>query len=133
MVNHRHCRQTWAGFTLIELLVVLAIVAMLAAIVSPRYFHGIDRAREASLHTSLATMRDAIDKFDGDLGRYPTSLDELVERRYIREVPIDPVTGRRDTWVIVPPPTDAVVADGVADVRSGAPGAGVDGVPFQSY
>ena len=121
------------GFTLIELLVVLAIIALLVAIVSPRYFRSIDRARESSLHTSLATLRDAIDKFDGDLGRYPESLDELSQRQYIREVPLDPITGRRDTWVTSPPPADAVVVNGVAEVHSGASGVGLDGTLYQTY
>jgi general secretion pathway protein G len=133
MVNSTRTTCRPRGFTLIELLVVLSIIALLVAIVSPRYFRSIDRARESSLHTSLATLRDAIDKFDGDLGRYPESVDELVQRQYIREIPLDPITGRRDTWVTSPPPTDAVVADGVADVHSGAPGVGLDGTPYASY
>ena len=133
MVTSSKIAERAQGFTLIELLVVLSIIALLVAIVSPRYFRSIDRARESSLHTSLATLRDAIDKFDGDLGRYPESIDELVQRQYIREIPLDPVTGRRDTWVTAPPPSDAVVVDGVADVHSGAPGVGLDGMPYQSY
>ena len=133
MVNSHPMTSASRGFTLIELLVVLSIIAMLVAIVSPRYFRSIDRARESSLHTSLATMRDAIDKFDGDLGRYPESLEELAQRQYIREIPVDPVTGRRDTWITSPPPSDAVVVNGVADVHSGASGVGLDGTPYQGY
>ena len=133
MVNSSQTTGRPRGFTLIELLVVLSIIALLVAIVSPRYFRSIDRARESSLHTSLSTLRDAIDKFDGDLGRYPESVEELVQRQYIREIPLDPITGRRDTWVTSPPPTDAVVADGVADVHSGASGVGLDGTPYASY
>ncbi len=122
-----------AGFTLIELLVVLAIVALLAAIVSPTYFRSVSRARETSLRTSLSVMRDAIDKFAGDLGRYPESLAELVARHYIRAVPVDPVTGRSDSWTETPPPGDAVVTEGVADVHSGAQGKDVDGRPYETY
>ena len=127
-----------SGFTLIELLVVLAVIALLVTIVSPRYFHSIDRARETSLRTSLKVMRDAIDKFAGDQGRYPRSLDELVQRRYVRELPVDPVTGRMDSWIAIPAPADAVVAeavvsDGVADVRSGAPGTDLRGLAYQEY
>ena len=133
MVNFRSRTCARRGFTLIELLVVLSIIAMLVAIVSPRYFRSIDRARESSLHTSLATLRDAIDKFDGDLGRYPESLDELAQKQYVREIPIDPITGRRDTWIVSAPPSDAVIAEGVADVHSGASGVGLDGTPYQSY
>jgi general secretion pathway protein G len=88
------------------------------AIGSPRYFHSTNRARESSLHTSRATLRDAIDKFDGDLGRHPESLEELTQRQYIREVPLDPITGRRDTWVVSPPPSDAEAVGHERDGRS---------------
>lgn len=121
------------GFTLIELIVVLAIVALLASIVAPRYFKSVERAREATLRTSLNVMRDAIDKFMADQGRYPGSLEELAQRRYLRGVPDDPLTGRNDTWVLLPPPEQALDSAGVADVRSGASGQGSDGQPYQSY
>lgn len=128
-------RRTRLGFTLIELIVVLAIIALLVSIVAPRYFRSVDRAREASLRTSLNVMRDAIDKFAADQGRYPESLDELASRRYIRRIPDDPVTGRPDSWLLLPPPSDSIHAErgGVADVRSGAAGNGSDGQPYQSY
>ncbi len=122
-----------AGFTLIELMVVLAIVALLTAIVAPRYFRSVDRAREASLRTSLNVMRDAIDKFAADKGRYPDSLDELATARYIREIPEDPLTGRRDSWLMLPPPANSAVPGQLGDVRSGAAGEGLDGQPYQSY
>ncbi len=114
-----------AGFTLIELLVVLAIVSTLLLMVAPRYWGQVDRAREAVLRDNLRGTRDAIDKFYGDRGRYPESLEELVEQRYLRALPVDPVTGLSTTWTLVPP------ADGqegsVADLRSGAPGTASDG------
>jgi type II secretion system protein G len=128
--RHRSCP---AGFTLIELMVVLAIIAMLAAIVSPRYFRSIDRARETSLRTSLRVMREAIDKFAGDMDRYPESLDEMVQKHYIKEIPTDPVTGRSDSWVVTPPPADSVSVDGVADVHSGAKGNDSNGIAYESY
>ena len=68
------------GFTLIELLVVMAIIATLLSIVAPRYFTHLDRAREAALRETLVVVRDAIDKFHGDTGRYPESLEELVSQ-----------------------------------------------------
>lgn len=120
------------GFTLIELLVVMAIVATLLAIAAPRYFTSLDRARDASLRESLFVMRDAIDKFHYDTGRYPGSLEDLVSQRYLRKLPPDPVTESSETWVTVPPP-DAAVPGQVYDVRSGAPGSGADGTPYSEW
>jgi general secretion pathway protein G len=90
------------GFTLIEMLVVMTLIALLLTLALPRYFHVVDRGRDMVLRQNIATIRDAIDKFYGDLGRYPDSLDELVARRYLREVPLDPMTTSAD-WVIVAP------------------------------
>ena len=108
------------GFTLIELLVVMAIIATLLTIASPRYFAHLDRAREAALRETLFVVRDAIDKFHADTGRYPAELDELVARRYLRKLPVDPVSESSESWTIVPPPGELA---GVSDLRSGAGGA----------
>jgi general secretion pathway protein G len=113
------------GFTLIELLVVLAIIGGLLAIAAPRYLHRADLAKETVLLSDLATMRDALDKFFGDTGRYPASLDELVTRRYLRRIPPDPITENTDSWVVVAPPAPDQGA--VYDVKSGAPGRTSDG------
>ena len=118
------------GFTLIELLVVLAIFGGLLAIAAPRYLHRADLAKETVLVSDLATMRDAVDKFFGDTGRYPASLDELVTRRYLRKIPPDPITERADSWVVVAPPAPDQGA--VYDVKSGAAGTASDGRPFNS-
>lgn len=106
------------AFTLIELIVVMAIVALLLTIALPRYFHSLDNGRAAVQRQNIATLRDAIDKFYGDLGRYPDALDELVVRRYLRDVPLDPVTELRN-WVVVAPP-DAATPGAVYDIRSAA-------------
>jgi general secretion pathway protein G len=106
-----------AGFTLIELVIVLTLVGMLVALATPRYFHVIDQGRDKVQRQNLSTLRDAIDKFFGDLGRYPDSLDELVSRRYLREVPIDPVTDSKN-WSIVAPSDPSLGA--VYDVVSAA-------------
>lgn len=145
------------GFTLIELLVVLAILALLLTIAAPRYIDHVERARETTLRSTLKVMREAIDKFSGDQGRYPASLDELVTRNYLRAVPIDPITEKRDTWVVMTeaevqaaapaasslPPANAGgggsagngarAAPGIADVHSGAPGNGEDGTPYGDW
>ncbi|RFO95782.1 type II secretion system protein G [Rhodoferax lacus] len=106
------------GFTLIELMVVMAIIALLLSIAAPRYFNHLDRAREAALRETLVVLRDSIDKFHGDTGRYPESLEELVSRRYLARVPVDPVSENRETWILVPPADEP----GVWDVHSGAGG-----------
>jgi general secretion pathway protein G len=120
-----------SGFTLIELLVVMSIIATLLMIAMPRYFHSLERSKEAVLHQDLAVMRDAIDKFYGDLARYPDSLGELVERHYIRSVPTDPMTKSAETWVLIASDDSAIT--GVRDVRSGAIGDASDGTPFAEW
>lgn len=117
------------GFTLIELLVVLAIIATLLAIAVPRYFRHVDRSKEAVLRENLAAVRDAIDQYHADKGRWPESLESLAESRYLRAVPVDPVTGSADTWIIVPP----AGGTGVHDVRSGAEGTAGNGQPYAEW
>jgi general secretion pathway protein G len=119
------------GFTLIELMVVMSIIATLLLIAMPRYFHSLERSKEAVLRQDLAVMRDAIDKFYGDLARYPDSLTELVERHYIRSVPVDPLTKSTETWVLVLS-EDATIT-GAHDVRSGAEGMASDGTAFTDW
>jgi general secretion pathway protein G len=125
---HSGARRTRAGFTLLELLVVLAILALLATVSLPRYFHKVDIAKEQVLIENLRTTRDAIDKFYGDTGRYPESLEELAEKRYLRAKPYDPVADSATRWIIVPPPTDA--KGNVYDLQSGAEGNARSGKPY---
>ncbi|MBU1363611.1 MAG: prepilin-type N-terminal cleavage/methylation domain-containing protein [Gammaproteobacteria bacterium] len=120
------------GFTLIELLVVMSVIATLLTIAVPRYFQHLDRAREASLRESLAVMRDALDKYRGDTGRYPETLEELVSKRYLRKVPPDPITESTDSWVLVPPPEEPGQRR-VWDIRSGAEGQGKDGSDYSTW
>ncbi len=121
------------GFTLIELLVVMAIVALLAGLVAPRYLASLDRAKEAALRSSLSTLRDAIDQYVADKGRYPDSLLELAEARYIRAVPEDPITGERESWLELPPPAETDLEGQLYDVRSGAPGQASDGSLYADW
>ena len=120
------------GFTLIELLVVMSVIATLLTIAVPRYFQHLDRAREAALRQSLAVMRDAVDKYRGDTGRYPETLEELVTKRYLRKVPPDPITESTESWVLVPPP-DEPGQRKVWDVRSGAEGQGQNGSDYATW
>lgn len=115
------------GFTLIELIVVMTIVALLASIAAPRYFASLQRSKETALRSSLATLRDAIDQYAADKGRYPDSLEELAAARYIREVPEDPLAGGHEAWVPLAPPPEAQAKGQLYDVRSGAAGRGSDG------
>jgi general secretion pathway protein G len=118
------------GFTLIELLVVLAIIATLLALAVPRYFQHIERSKEAVLRENLATLRDAIDQYHADAASWPPTLESLAEKRYVRAVPIDPLTERSDTWQVLPPPDGGT---GVYDIRSGAEGTATDGTAYGDW
>ncbi|SEF41565.1 type II secretion system protein [Thauera chlorobenzoica] len=120
-----------AGFTLIELLVVMTIIATLLTLAVPRYFTSVERSKEAVLRTDLNVMREAIDKYYGDKGKYPDTLDELVSQRYLRALPRDPITDSRETWVVVPPEDPSL--GGVYDVRSGAPGDSLEGEAYGDW
>ncbi|NHN76393.1 type II secretion system protein [Azotobacter chroococcum] len=120
-----------AGFTLIELLVVMAIIASLLTIAVPRYFSSLEYSRETTLKQSLAVMRDALDQYYGDTGSYPESLEALVEQRYLRNLPVDPISERSDQWLVLPPPEG--IPGGVADVRSGADGRAKDGSLYAEW
>ena len=130
MVRPAHLtgRPARCGFTLIELLVVLAIIGTLLAIALPRYGNSIGRAEEAVLQQNLRATREAIDQFHGDLGRYPANLQELVIRRYLREIPVDPITRSKRTWLAQP-----AAEGGIRDIRSGAPGNGSNGRPYVGW
>ncbi len=119
------------GFTLIELLVVLAIVATLLTLAVPRYFGKVDAAKETVLRENLRTTRDVIGKFYGDTGRYPETLDELVERRYLASLPYDPLTDSSTSWTLVPAPEGYKGA--VYDIRSGASGRAADGSAYAEW
>jgi general secretion pathway protein G len=128
------------GFTLIELLVVLAALGLLLSLAGPRYVEHVDRGRETTLKHNLAQLRKSIDTFYADRARYPKDLQELVDRGYLRAVPLDPVTDRTDTWRLLPPGANAAAsADGsappssVGDVRSGAPGRSREGALYAEW
>lgn len=119
-----------SGFTLIELLVVMVIVALLASIVAPKYMDRVDAARETVLRQNLAGLRNSIDQFYRDKSRYPASLTELVEEKYIRSIPMDPMTERADSWVLIAPQNSE---KGVFDVRSGSQLRAKDGSEYASW
>ena len=118
------------GFTLVELMVVLTVIALLLSIVVPDYVGRVRRAEEAVLQENLAVMRDALDKHYADAGRYPSSLDELVTKRYLRAIPKDPIT-ETTQWQLVAP-TDPQ-RGGIYDIHSGAQGVGSNGTPAERW
>jgi len=119
------------GFTLIELLVTLAIIALLLSLAGPRYFSNVTRAEETTLKHNLATLRDAIDKHYADNGRYPGSLADLVQKQYIRALPLDPITQSSTTWVLIAPADPQKGA--IFDVKSSAQGNARDGTPYSQW
>ena len=119
------------GFTLIELLVVFAIIATLLTLALPRYFSSVDKSKEAVLKENLNQMRDALSRYYADKGKYPESLETLVADKYMRRVPLDPITDSAATWQIVRP--EDPQKGGVYDVRSGAPGKSIDGSEFAQW
>ena len=122
-----------SGFTLIELLVVVAIIGILTAVALPVFKDAPQKAREAVLREDLYVLRDAIDHYYSDRGEYPQSLESLVERHYIKQVPFDPVTKSAETWQTIESESDESNPDappGIKDVKSGAAGTALDGTPF---
>ena len=119
------------AFTLIELVVVFAIIATLLTLALPRYFHSVDRSKEVVLKENLYQVRDAIGKYYGDKGKYPESLEALVTDKYLRKLPIDPLTESTSTWVIVTPQDPQ--KNGVYDIKSGAQGQAQDGTSFSEW
>lgn len=119
------------GFTLIELLVVLAILALLVTMATPRYIDRFDKAKETLLKQELQTVRESIDKFYADEGKFPDTLEELVEKKYLNKLPHDPITEKSDTWEIVAPTDD--FEGNVSDIHSGSSAQAADGSPYASW
>lgn len=124
------------GFTLIELLVVIALISILAAMAIVQYRNAIQRTQEATLKTNLFRMRDAIDQYYADKGKYPSALDALVSDGYLRKVPEDPMTKSTDSWQTVPAepdPGNPSAEPGIYDVKSGAQGQSLDGSNYVDW
>jgi general secretion pathway protein G len=124
------------GFTMIELMVVVSLMIILATMGLAQYKSSVTRSKEAVLKEDLFQMRDAIDQYYADKGKYPSSLDALVTDGYLRKLPEDPITKSSDTWTTVPAepdPNNPSAEPGVYDVKSGAPGTGLDGSNYNDW
>jgi len=124
------------GFTLIELLIVIALITILATMGVVQYRNSIQSSREAVLRTDLFRMRDAIDQYYADKGKYPSSLDTLVSDGYMRKIPEDPITRSADTWQTdpaEPDPSNPSSEPGIYNVKSGATGTALDGSSYSDW
>jgi general secretion pathway protein G len=150
LLRNSRIRLNSRGFTLIELLIVVSIIGILAAIAVPNYRWSVIKAREAVLREDLYNLRNVIDQFNADQGKYPDTLAELSEKKYLRDLPKDPFTGKNDTWVTVAPPADSTSSSSgvtttltgagseispgnVYDVHSGSNLVGTNGTPYNEW
>jgi general secretion pathway protein G len=128
--------RSQSGFTLIELLIVIALITILASMGLVQYRNSVQSAKESVLKTDLFRMRDAIDQYYADKTKYPASLDALVTDGYMRKIPEDPITKSSDTWQTVPAepdPGSPSAEPGIYNVKSGAPGTGLDGSSYSEW
>ncbi len=132
----RHRRTRADGFTLIELMIVMAIIVILAGMATALYVNSIQRSKEAVLKSDLFRMRDAIDQYYADKNKYPPSLEALVSEKYLRAVPVDPITNSAETWQTTmsdPEPGNAMAESGIFDVKSGADATAIDGTRYSDW
>ncbi len=130
MISGNFRAQVSDGFSLLELLVVVAILATLISVAAPRYWASVQRSEATVLRHNLIALRGALDDYKADKGHFPPSLDMLVEHRYLTSIPVDPINGRTDSWILVPA---APPSTGIAQVRSGAHGTDSNGTSYRQY
>jgi len=119
------------GFTLVELLVVLSILALLLTLAVPKYFTSIEKAKDAALRQDLNTLRESLDKYYADNGKYPNALEDLVEHKYIRKMPVDPLTEKSSTWIFTPP--EPPLEGDIYDIHSGSKAVAKDGSRYEDW
>jgi general secretion pathway protein G len=135
-IGKRGVRRAQAGWTLIELVIVMAIITVLASLATVGARNAVYLAREATLKEDLFRMRDAIDQYYADKGKYPADLQALVSDQYMREVPVDPITNTRDSWQTIPAepdPANPGADPGIFNVKSGAEGTSLQGQPYSEF
>jgi len=124
------------GWTLIEMLVVVSMIVILAGIAMAGYRNAVTRAQEAVLKEDLFRIRDSIDQYYADKGKYPADLQALVADGYLRSIPEDPITRSTETWQIVqaePDLNNPIAEIGMYDVKSGSDRVGSDGKPYAEW
>jgi general secretion pathway protein G len=135
-IRPRRISRRQLGFTLIELMIVMAIIAILVGIAIPVYNRSITRARESVLKNNLFTLRTVIDEYTYDKGKAPQNIQDLVSDGYLRQIPVDPMTGTSDSWKVIM--EDALTAinqtdPGIFDVRSGSDKTSLEGTPYAEW
>jgi len=126
-------RDRQAGFTLLELMIVIVVMGILVAIALPNYRTAILQAREAVLKEDLYRFRDLIDQYYADKGKYPASLDTLVEDGYLRKMPVDPITAAPDWTPVLQEDTEPGEEPGVYDVHSTSEAVSLSGTPYKEW
>jgi general secretion pathway protein G len=130
-INHKSKMKDRRGYTLIEMMIVISIISILATMALPSFQKQLVRAKETNLRRSLFIMRDTIDQYFADHGRYPDSLQDLETGKYVRQIPMDPLTGSSDTWVTIPP--EGFAEGNIYDVHSGSNKVSLNGTPYNEW
>ncbi len=136
MSTGSRARRAERGWTLIELVIVMAIITVLASLATVGARNAVLLSKEATLKEDLFRMRDAIDQYYADKGKYPSDLSALVTDQYMREVPVDPFSNTRDSWQTVPAepdPANPTADPGIFNVKSGAEGTSLQGQAYSEF
>jgi len=124
------------GFTLIELMIVMAVIAVLMSVAIPIYTRSITRSKESVLKNNLFTLRTVIDEYTYDKQKAPATLDDLVNEGYLRQVPVDPITGTADSWKLIMEDAANTVNQnepGIFDIKSGSDKTSLEGTPYSEW
>ena len=129
-------RNRGRGFTLIELMIVISVMLILMSFAIPAYNQSVLRAKESVLRQNLFTLRSLISQYTLDKQKAPQSLDDLVQAGYIKQIPMDPMTAKSDTWTVDQEDTLMSIDQqdtGISDVHSGASQVSSDGTAYSTW
>lgn len=124
------------GFTLMELLVVMTVIALLASVGIVGYRHSVKATKEAVLRENLFILNHALEQFKADRGRYPSSISQLRDKEYVREIPVDPFTKSKETWRTEFEQMESDSGDsepGIIRIRSGSDELSEDNIPYSEW